>query len=229
LLSGWVATLMAQQQRDLDRRAAVASAARVAERVDGASVAAMQFRAVDVAVLASGGHVGYSRQYVRDGRWRRSWRSSSATSTAGLPWQARLASPSALRPTSRRERDDGASVAAMQFRAVDVAVLASGGHVGYSRQYGWVATLMAQQQRDLDRRAAVASAARVAERVASDPLPRCSSGRSTSRFSPLAVMLAIRGNMSVMDVLAPLDPIGHGMVEAPLPVHGGLGLRFKKG
>ena len=33
LLSGWVATLMAQQQRDLDRRAAVASAARVAERV----------------------------------------------------------------------------------------------------------------------------------------------------------------------------------------------------
>lgn len=33
LLSGWVATLMAQQQRDLDRRAAVASATRVAERV----------------------------------------------------------------------------------------------------------------------------------------------------------------------------------------------------
>ena len=33
LLSGWVATLMAQQQRDLDRSAAVASATRVAERV----------------------------------------------------------------------------------------------------------------------------------------------------------------------------------------------------
>ncbi|MBE7243685.1 MAG: histidine kinase [Actinomycetospora chiangmaiensis] len=33
LLSGWVATLMAQQQRDLDRKAAVASTTRVAERV----------------------------------------------------------------------------------------------------------------------------------------------------------------------------------------------------
>ncbi|MCX4197029.1 histidine kinase, partial [Methylobacterium organophilum] len=33
LLSGWVATLMAQQQRDLARNAAVASATRVAERV----------------------------------------------------------------------------------------------------------------------------------------------------------------------------------------------------
>lgn len=48
LLSGWVATLMAQQQRDLSRNAAVASATRVAERVASdiaAQVAVLQAEA----------------------------------------------------------------------------------------------------------------------------------------------------------------------------------------
>ncbi|MGU3662286.1 ATP-binding protein [Methylobacterium fujisawaense] len=48
LLSGWVATLMAQQQRDLNRNAAVASATRVAERVASdiaAQVAVLQAEA----------------------------------------------------------------------------------------------------------------------------------------------------------------------------------------
>ncbi|MGH1570783.1 hypothetical protein ACRAWG_09125 [Methylobacterium sp. P31] len=45
LLSGWVATLMAQQQRDLNRNAAVISATRVAERV--ASDIAAQIAVLD--------------------------------------------------------------------------------------------------------------------------------------------------------------------------------------
>ena len=51
LLSGWVATVMAQQQRDLTRHAAVISAARVAERV--AADIAMQMAALEVQAAAT--------------------------------------------------------------------------------------------------------------------------------------------------------------------------------
>ncbi|MFY9290374.1 MAG: ATP-binding protein [Methylorubrum rhodinum] len=53
LLSGWVATLMAQQQRDLTRNGAVASAARVAERVASdiaAQIAVLQTEAASVSL-----------------------------------------------------------------------------------------------------------------------------------------------------------------------------------
>ncbi|MBE7198815.1 MAG: PAS domain-containing protein, partial [Parafilimonas terrae] len=53
LLSGWVATLMAQQQRDLTRSAAVASATRVAERVASdiaAQVAVLQAEAASASL-----------------------------------------------------------------------------------------------------------------------------------------------------------------------------------
>ncbi|MCX4195368.1 histidine kinase [Methylobacterium organophilum] len=53
LLSGWVATLMAQQQRDLTRHAAVASATRVAERVASdiaAQVAVLQAEAASASL-----------------------------------------------------------------------------------------------------------------------------------------------------------------------------------
>ena len=53
LLSGWVATLMAQQQRDLSRDAAVASATRVAERVASdiaAQIAVLQAEAASASL-----------------------------------------------------------------------------------------------------------------------------------------------------------------------------------
>ena len=53
LLSGWVATLMAQQQRDLTREAAVASATRVAERVTSdiaAHIAVLQAEAASASL-----------------------------------------------------------------------------------------------------------------------------------------------------------------------------------
>jgi signal transduction histidine kinase len=58
----------------------------------------------------------------------------------------------------RLNRGSGRTIVALAFAAAIPVLLLS----------GWVATLMAQQQRDLTRDAAVASATRVAERVASD-------------------------------------------------------------
>ncbi|TXN81282.1 ATP-binding protein [Methylobacterium sp. WL8] len=58
----------------------------------------------------------------------------------------------------RRSRGNGRTFVALALAAAIPVLLLS----------GWVATLMAQQQRDLTRGAAVASATRVAERVASD-------------------------------------------------------------
>ncbi|MGC5781171.1 ATP-binding protein [Methylobacterium sp. NFXW15] len=61
-------------------------------------------------------------------------------------------------PAERLNRGSGRTLVALAFAAAIPVLLLS----------GWVATLMAQQQRDLTRDAAVASATRVAERVASD-------------------------------------------------------------
>ncbi|WP_412758515.1 ATP-binding protein [Methylobacterium radiotolerans] len=61
-------------------------------------------------------------------------------------------------PGDQLSRGSGRTFVALAFAAAIPVLLLS----------GWVATLMAQQQRDLTRSAAVASATRVAERVASD-------------------------------------------------------------
>lgn len=61
-------------------------------------------------------------------------------------------------PTSRWNRGSVRTFVALAFAAAIPLLLLS----------GWMATLMAQQQRDLTRNAAVASATRVAERVASE-------------------------------------------------------------
>ncbi|MHB2211468.1 ATP-binding protein [Methylobacterium sp. CM6257] len=61
-------------------------------------------------------------------------------------------------PGDHLNRGSGRTFVALAFAAAIPVLLLS----------GWVATLMAQQQRDLTRDAAVASATRVAERVASD-------------------------------------------------------------